>query len=58
VEQLAELLQVDEKTVRTLASKGELPGRKLGRHWRFSRHAVLEWLANGERPRRRTAGFE
>ena len=57
VEQLAELLQVDEKTVRTLAAKGDLPGRKLGRHWRFSRQAVLEWLATPER-KRRAAGFE
>ncbi len=58
VEQLAELLQIDDKTVRTLASKGDLPGRKIGRHWRFSRQAVLEWLANPEGPRRRSAGFE
>jgi len=57
VEQLAQLLQVDEKTVRTLAAKGDLPGRKLGRHWRFSRQAVLEWLATPER-KRRAAGFE
>jgi len=57
VEQLAELLQVDEKTVRSLAAKGELPGRKLGRHWRFSRHAVLDWLAMPDR-KRRAAGFE
>jgi excisionase family DNA binding protein len=56
-EQLAELLQVDEKTVRGLATKGELPGRKLGRHWRFSRQAVLDWLATPER-KRRAAGFE
>jgi len=56
-EQLAELLQVDEKTVRSLAAKGDLPGRKLGRHWRFSRQAVLEWLATPER-KRRAAGFE
>jgi excisionase family DNA binding protein len=46
-EQLAELLQVDEQTVRDLARRGELPGRKLGREWRFSRAAVLEWLACG-----------
>ena len=58
VEQLAELLQVDAPTVRKLAAAGELPGRKLGRHWRFSRHAVLEWLANPERGKRRSAGFE
>jgi excisionase family DNA binding protein len=44
-EQLAELLQVDAKTVRSLAARGELPGRKLGRQWRFSRRAVLDWLA-------------
>jgi excisionase family DNA binding protein len=44
VEQLAELLHVDEATVREAARKGELPGRKIGRHWRFSRRAVLDWL--------------
>src|SRR6476619_2050904 len=57
VEQLAEFLQVEEKEVRALAAKGELPGRKLGRHWRFSRQAVLDWLATPER-KRRAAGFE
>ena len=44
-EQLADLLQVEVKTVRALATRGEIPGRKLGREWRFSRRAVLEWLA-------------
>jgi excisionase family DNA binding protein len=58
VEQLAELLQVDEKTVRSLATKGELPGRKVGRHWRFSRQAVLDWLGTPAQSRRRAAGFE
>lgn len=57
-EQLAELLQVDEKTVRSLAAKGELPGRKLGREWRFSRQAVLEWLATPGKRAQRTTGFE
>jgi excisionase family DNA binding protein len=57
-EQLAELLQVDEKTIRSLAAKGELPGRKLGREWRFSREAVLEWLATPGKGLQRTTGFE
>lgn len=56
LDQLAELLQVDEKTVRALAAKGDLPGRKLGREWRFSRQAVLEWLATPDR-RRRAPGY-
>jgi excisionase family DNA binding protein len=55
--QLAELLQVDEKTVRSLATAGDLPGRKVGRHWRFSRQAVLDWLATPAR-KRHAAGFE
>jgi excisionase family DNA binding protein len=55
--QLAELLQVDEKTVRSLANAGDLPGRKIGRDWRFSRQAVLDWLATPER-KRHAAGFE
>jgi excisionase family DNA binding protein len=58
VDQLAQLLQVDEKTVRSLAASGELPGRKLGRHWRFSRQAVLDWLGAGDGRKRRSAGFE
>jgi excisionase family DNA binding protein len=44
-EQLAALLQLDVDTVRRLAGRGELPGRKVGGHWRFSREAVLDWLA-------------
>ena len=40
----AEWLRVDEATVREAAERGELPGRKLGDEWRFSRAAVLGWL--------------
>jgi excisionase family DNA binding protein len=43
--QLAELLQLEEESVRELAERGEVPGRKLGEEWRFSRRAVLDWLA-------------
>ncbi len=43
--QAAELLQVSEATVRGLADAGELPGREVGGEWRFSRAAVLGWLA-------------
>jgi excisionase family DNA binding protein len=40
----AELLRVDEKTVEEMADTGDLPGRKLGDEWRFTRNAVLNWL--------------
>ena len=42
--QLGELLQVDEEAVVELAERGELPARKVGQEWRFSRSAVLAWL--------------
>ena len=42
--QLAELLQVPEETVVALAERSELPARKVGEEWRFSRSAVLAWL--------------
>jgi excisionase family DNA binding protein len=42
------LLQVDEKVVIELAEERELPGRKVGEEWRFSREAILAWLAEQE----------
>ena len=41
---LAELLQIDEELIIALAERAELPGRKIGEQWRFSRQAVLDWL--------------
>lgn len=46
--QLAGLLQIDEEVVVELAEKRELPGRKVGEEWRFSREAILAWLAEDE----------
>jgi excisionase family DNA binding protein len=43
--QLSELLQVPEEDLAAMAEAGELPGRRLGGEWRFSRAAVLAWLA-------------
>ena len=45
IEQTAELLQLEPKLVLELAEAGKLPGRKLGKDWRFSRTAVIAWLA-------------
>jgi excisionase family DNA binding protein len=42
--QAAELLAVDEAAVLELAERGELPGRRIGDAWRFSRRALLDWL--------------
>jgi excisionase family DNA binding protein len=44
LEDAAELLQVAPHDLQALAVAGELPGRKIGETWRFSRAAVLRWL--------------
>src|SRR5207249_10689237 len=43
--QLAGLLQVEEETIVAMAERKEIPARKAGEEWRFSRDAVLAWLA-------------
>jgi excisionase family DNA binding protein len=44
-EQAGQFLQIDEPTILAIAEAGDLPGRKLGAAWRFSRTALLAWLA-------------
>ncbi len=49
VEEVAELLRVDRKTVYELIRRGELPGvRRIGRTIRVHRETVLRWLAEGQ----------
>lgn len=47
-EQAARFLQVEEAVVIELAEARQLPGRKLGAAWRFSRAALVEWLSQAE----------
>jgi excisionase family DNA binding protein len=43
-EEAAEFLGLNPVTVRLKARSGEIPGRKIGKEWRFSRRQLLEWL--------------
>ena len=51
-DQVAEFLQVSRDMIYRLATRGELPGRKVGRIWRFSRDAIAEFMRGevAERP--------
>jgi len=49
IPELAELLRVAEKTVYTLAQRGEIPAFKVGGQWRFSRSAIQSWIENSSR---------
>ena len=50
-EEAAEFLGVNPYTIRQKARLGEMPGRKVGKEWRFSRQALLKWLEGGDRQR-------
>jgi excisionase family DNA binding protein len=44
IPEVAELLRIAEKTVYTLAQRGEIPAFKVGGQWRFSRGAIQAWI--------------
>lgn len=46
--QTAEFLGISEKTLIKLLREEHIPARKIGREWRFSREALLHWLADGD----------
>ncbi len=48
LEEVAAFLKVGEQTVYDLARRGEIPGRKVGREWRFFRHALIHWFMDSE----------
>ena len=47
VEQAAELLHLTPPTVRQMASRNLLPGRRIGKLWRFSRRKLVEFIEAG-----------
>lgn len=44
VEDVAQFLRVPKSTVYKLARSGQLPASKVGKHWRFLRADVHEWV--------------
>ena len=52
VEEVAIYLRIPVSSVYKLAKEGKIPSQKVGRHWRFRRAALEEWLSNnpGEPP--------
>ncbi|MBU0639981.1 MAG: helix-turn-helix domain-containing protein [Planctomycetes bacterium] len=44
VGEVAAFMRVSRETVYRLATRGELPGRKIGRIWRFPKGAIQEYV--------------
>ena len=47
IEAAAELLGVSVKTFNKVLHTQNIPARKIGREWKFSRRALIEWVGSG-----------
>jgi excisionase family DNA binding protein len=47
IDEAAELLGVSVKTFNKVLHSEDLPARKIGREWKFSRQALIEWVGSG-----------
>ena len=48
IEEAAALLGVSIKTFNKVLHSQSLPARKIGREWKFSRRALIEWVGSGD----------
>jgi excisionase family DNA binding protein len=47
IEEAAALLGVSIKTFNKVLHTQNMPARKIGREWKFSRQALIEWVGSG-----------
>ena len=43
-EEVSNYLRIPQSTIYKLAQDKVLPGFKVGKHWRFRRETILEWI--------------
>ena len=46
VKEVASYIKLHPHTVSQKARKGEIPGKKIGRSWRFQKTVIDEWLSS------------
>ena len=44
IQEVSQFLRIPLSTIYLLAKKGQLPGIKLGRHWRFLESDILDYF--------------
>lgn len=49
IEDLAKYLKLSTSTLYKLCAERKVPGQKVGRHWRFHREAIDDWLKHSLR---------
>jgi excisionase family DNA binding protein len=48
IDEAAAFLGVSVKTFNKVLHSEGIPGRKIGREWKFSRSALIAWIGNGK----------
>jgi excisionase family DNA binding protein len=46
LDEAAQLLRIEPEELAKLADEGDVPARKLGEDWRFTRSGLLNWLGH------------
>lgn len=46
LQEVAEYLKVDEKTVYHMVQSKKVPAFKVGNQWRFSKNDIMRWIEN------------
>jgi excisionase family DNA binding protein len=46
IDELATYLKVSKSSLYKLVQEGKVPGQKVGKHWRFLRSSIDDWLGN------------
>ncbi|MBE7556740.1 MAG: helix-turn-helix domain-containing protein [Anaerolineales bacterium] len=44
IREVSTYLRIPQSSLYKLAQEGKIPGKKVGRHWRFHRAAIDDWL--------------
>lgn len=44
IDELSEYLKISKSTLYKLAQEGSIPSQKVGKHWRFPKDAIDQWL--------------
>jgi len=44
IDELAAYLKISKSTLYKLVREGKIPSQKIGKHWRFRKSAIDQWL--------------
>ncbi len=50
IDELATYLKISKSTLYKLVQEDKIPGQKVGKHWRFRRKTIDEWLDQRNQP--------